>query len=104
VNKTLNESNEGGFNIAFRLTAATGQKPRWIKSKGKAYFNKEKKAVRFIGTIQDISMEKAMEENIKELLRKKDEFMSIASHELKTPITSIRASLQILDRSVEKRK
>jgi two-component system CheB/CheR fusion protein len=104
VNKTLNESNEGGFNIAFRLTAATGQKPRWIKSKGKAYFNKEKKAVRFIGTIQDISMEKAMEENIKELLRKKDEFMSIASHELKTPITSIRASLQILDRSVSQKE
>ncbi|WP_155975679.1 sensor histidine kinase [Daejeonella oryzae] len=33
-----------------------------------------------------------------DLMRKKDEFMSIASHELKTPITSVKGALQIIER------
>ncbi|WP_232336599.1 chemotaxis protein CheB [Mucilaginibacter aquatilis] len=34
----------------------------------------------------------------RELMQQKDEFMSIASHELKTPITSLKGSLQIMQR------
>lgn len=37
-----------------------------------------------------------------ELMHKKDEFMSIASHELKTPITTLKGSLGILQRLTEK--
>jgi signal transduction histidine kinase len=37
-----------------------------------------------------------------ELIRKKDEFMSIASHELKTPITSMKTSLQVMQLMSEK--
>lgn len=35
---------------------------------------------------------------IKKLQEQKDDFISIASHELKTPITTLKASLQLLDR------
>ncbi|MCO5949325.1 sensor histidine kinase [Mucilaginibacter flavidus] len=35
-------------------------------------------------------------------MNRKDEFMSIASHELKTPITSVKASLQLIDKMVGK--
>lgn len=36
--------------------------------------------------------------NRRMILQQKDDFISVASHELKTPVTSLKASLQLLDR------
>jgi PAS domain S-box-containing protein len=45
----------------------------------------------WIGTATDIDA-------LKQLQQQKDDFISIASHELKTPITSLKASLQLMDK------
>jgi signal transduction histidine kinase/CheY-like chemotaxis protein len=51
--------------------------------------------VKWVGTFTDIEEQKRIE-------LKKDEFMSIASHELKTPLTSIKGYVQILAKSLAK--
>jgi two-component system phosphate regulon sensor histidine kinase PhoR len=46
-----------------------------------------------IGTFMDVT-------NRRKVSQQKDEFISIASHELKTPLTSLKASMQLLSRIV----
>lgn len=52
-----------------------------------------------------IEIQKALLDEIefrKQAERKKDEFISIASHELKTPLTSVKGYVQLLGRSIDK--
>ena len=67
----------------------------WISAHGKARYNKAGEPDRMVGIVSDITDLKADEQ-------RKDDFLSIASHELKTPVTSLKASLQLLNRIKEK--
>lgn len=49
--------------------------------------------LKWVGTLTDVDEQKMAE-------RKKDEFLSIASHELKTPLTSVKAYTQLLKRNL----
>jgi PAS domain S-box-containing protein len=62
----------------------------WIRVQGKVLYVNDKPR-RILGTLLDITQ-------IQRLSQQKDDFISIASHELKTPITSLKASLQLMDR------
>lgn len=53
--------------------------------------------------IRDTTLEKIAEEKRKQLEKQKDEFIGIASHELKTPVTSIKAYGQVLEKMFRKR-
>lgn len=63
----------------------------WIQAHGRPRYDENGNADRMVGMTADITDKKLFEQ-------RKDDFLSIASHELKTPITSLKASLQLLDR------
>lgn len=68
----------------------------WVKESGKAQYDEQGLATSFIGVSFDIT-------GSKQLQQQKDDFIGIASHELKTPVTSIKAYAQVLERILLKK-
>jgi PAS domain S-box-containing protein len=88
-NKLIQETSDGG-EFQNRKKRADGVY-RWYLIRLRPIKNKEGELPRWVGTATDI-------DDLRLLQQQKDDFMSIASHELKTPITTLKASLQLLDR------
>jgi len=76
------------FKMEYRLRRKDGQY-RWVQDSGIPHFSKEKEFLGFIGTCVDIH-------ELKEIEYSKDQFIVAASHELKTPLTTLNIYLQLL--------
>lgn len=94
-NQALREKK--GYQMEFRFADAKHPgKYRWFLGKALPLVDTQGRIVRWLGTCTDIDERKRLDQ-------RKDEFLSIASHELKTPITSIKAFAQLLGKVLEKK-
>jgi PAS domain S-box-containing protein len=92
-NKWKNAIKSGeDFQFEHRLQKEDGEY-RWHLTRGIACRNSEGKITGWVVTTTDINDNKISED-------KKDEFIGIASHELKTPLTSLKAYSQLLERTI----
>lgn len=73
------------------------QKPRTLSAHEKKILSALAKVAMEQVELRRINIEKT--ESLNFMLSQKDEFIGIASHELKTPITSLKAYLQLMERS-----
>lgn len=83
-------TNAASYDIEYPLKRFRDGAIRWVRATGKLYENENGKS-NFSGIVQDITQRKTEEQ-------RKDDFLSIASHELRTPVTSLKGALQLLDR------
>jgi PAS domain S-box-containing protein len=93
INKALQKGSDGSYNVIYTIVGRDDTK-RIVEATGRARFDAEGNARQFNGILQDVTEEY-------QLQARKDEFISVASHELKTPITSLSASMQILQKLVK---
>lgn len=82
------------FAVEFRIKRRDGQ-VRWMLSEGGPYYTINKEFSGLAGSVADITERKQQE-------IQKNDFLAVASHELKTPITSIKAYTQLLAKTYEK--
>lgn len=92
----------------YRIVTKTG-KIKWVHSRGQATYEKDGTPLTLSGVIMDITDKKLAEHKLASLARDlslavstRDEFMSIASHELKTPLTSMRLQTQSMQRNIKR--
>jgi PAS domain S-box-containing protein len=78
------------YNAEYKVKWPDGS-VHWINASGKASYDENGKAILMVGVTIDITEQKLLQQQ-------KDEFIGIASHELKTPVTSIKAYTQVLER------
>ena len=78
------------FNLEFSFYTHGEKKLRWLRATGKVYRDKQGQPLRLSGIIMEVTEQKQDE------IRKND-FISMVSHELKTPLTSLKAYVQLLN-------
>lgn len=99
------DSNEHAapYDIYYRTTnPANESEIKWIRAIGWTDFDQAGKPVRFDGVTLDMTEQKLAEQRVYEALRARDEFLSIASHELKTPLTSLKLQSQLFKRLISR--
>lgn len=79
----------GDYDVEYRTVGAEDGRIRWVRAKGKALFDENDQPFRFIGSVLDITEQKADEQ-------RKNDFIGMVSHELKTPLTSLSGYIQVL--------
>lgn len=84
----------GDYMYDARVVLSSGE-IKWIHTQGKVIFDEHFSPVRMIGTVKDIT-------DAKNEQNRKDEFMGVITHELKTPVTSVKAFAQYLQERFSK--
>lgn len=82
-------TNQTSFQFEYRIKRASDGQYRWHLGKGEPFKDETGNLIAWFGTSTDI-------EDQKKEIEKKDEFIGVASHELKTPLTSLKGYVQLI--------
>jgi len=95
LNKFISDLKQRAFyEVEFRLNHSDGT-IHWCVATGKPQYDNDGNFIGYIGSCSDITEQKHLQQQ-------KDDFIGIASHELKTPVTSIKAYTQVLEKMMQK--
>ncbi len=92
ITHSLSKDSDGYYFIEYRIQNNIDKRIRLLQANGRVFYDQQGNALSLNGTLRDITEQKKEEQ-------RKDDFMGMVSHELKTPLTSLKAYLQLLQRT-----
>ncbi|GAB2685129.1 hypothetical protein GCM10027037_03220 [Mucilaginibacter koreensis] len=78
------------YDLEYPIIGHRDKKLRWVRATGKLYTKEDGSMTDFLGTLIDITERKMTEQ-------RKNDFIGIVSHELRSPLTSLNGYIQMLD-------
>ena len=87
------------FEGEYRLLSPSQEEACWFLGRAEPVFDSQGRLERWFGTWTDIDAQRRSLAVLHEALKLRDQFLLVASHELKTPMTSLRLQLQLLGRT-----
>lgn len=91
------------FDKEYKIIRKNDKQERWVHALGEVLYNEENQPIKMIGTIQDITERKRIEEELiiakekaEESDRLKSAFLSNMSHEIRTPMNGILGFAELL--------
>ena len=100
VERALQPDGSGEYDTEFRVVGLEDRVERWIRATGRAFFERGR-AVRFIGTIQDITGTKHQQDEARKRAEFAEQLIGIVSHDLRNPLNAISLSAAALMRHEE---
>jgi PAS domain S-box-containing protein len=100
VDRALDPAGEGHYACVYRVINRTDGLTRWVEAMGRVFFE-DGRAVRLVGTVQDVTHQHQMQDALKQADRRKDEFLAMLAHELRNPVAPIRNAAEGLSRLVQ---
>ena len=91
ITHSLSNNSDGHYFIEYQIKNNVDKKIRLLQANGRVFYDRKGNPLSLNGTLRDITEQKKEEQ-------RKDDFMGMVSHELKTPLTSLKAYRQMLQR------
>jgi PAS domain S-box-containing protein len=98
VQRALDPQGPSAYDLVYRTVWPDGS-VRWVRACGQAIFEglgDERRAVRFLGTVHDVTEQQRAEQELREANRRKDEFLAMLAHELRNPLAPVLNAVQLL--------
>jgi PAS domain S-box-containing protein len=87
---------DGELAVDYRIRRHDTGEIRWLHCRGAVNHDEQRRPLRMVGINVDITEQKRAEEALREVDRRKDEFLAMLAHELRNPLAPIRYVAHIL--------